>query len=613
MRRLFIPVLAILAVPGLMAAQRGGAPPGGRALFSTDSIQIGLVSPSPDGRWLAFDGTVHGRSSLYIVPSGGGEPRKLFADSFDDRHPRWYPRGDRIAFLSSRVNGVMSIAVDPARGVTIGSPARVSLDPCNMFDVSPDGRRIACFWGAGNVRPRLTLLPSTGGPARTLVSGTMPLDYPRFSRNSDSVYYTAMPAQQSGTSMLMAVAVDGGRPRTVLRRPRSVFMGLLADPVADRVYARSAPGTDRDYVLRLNGDTVGTVPKLGGPIFVSYTPDGRVLKSRSRVSANIRLVPLGGGAPVDVTPVDDTNYYYPNQWTRDGRLLVEGETGKLFLWNSAAAPAPIDIHPVNAPAGWAAPDTPWSMSPDGSRLILRVPSARGFSFSSYDVNTRRLTPLVEGAEPGTSAWFDSRTGNLYLSERRGSSIVVSQVADGAPRLVGTVPAATSGNANIAVFGPRVVYSVPAGDSTVYFVAGASGRARRILAVPGSFQQTVFSADGRFLAAHGSRGSRDYVLIVPFDSATARPAGAARLVPTDAVWDLAFTPDNQSIVAIQEDGMSNRTRIIRIPVQPGGRVTTIGPTGQTFWDAFLSPDGKYVAIPLEHDRGATLWSLPVTRQ
>jgi hypothetical protein len=49
------------------------------------------------------------------------------------------------------------------------------------------------------------------------------------------------------------------------------------------------------------------------------------------------------------------------------------------------------------------------------------------------------------------------------------------------------------------------------------------------------------------------------------------------------------------------------RIRRIPIDPKESVSTIGPTDATFWDAYLSPDGKYVAIPVQRSHGSTIWA------
>ncbi len=81
------------------------------------------------------------RSEIWIVPSTGGEPRRL--TSSDDRQPRWSPDGRRIAFLGRRPDTalpqihVLDMSGGESRPVTT-APAAVG-----SFKWSPDGRFIA--------------------------------------------------------------------------------------------------------------------------------------------------------------------------------------------------------------------------------------------------------------------------------------------------------------------------------------------------------------------------------------------------------------------------------------------------------------------------------------
>jgi Tol biopolymer transport system component/predicted Ser/Thr protein kinase len=65
---------------------------------------------SPDGRWVAFDSTREGASSLWRVPASGGQLEKLTES--EGCCPRWSPDGTLVYYagLGSRANNVWSVA-----------------------------------------------------------------------------------------------------------------------------------------------------------------------------------------------------------------------------------------------------------------------------------------------------------------------------------------------------------------------------------------------------------------------------------------------------------------------------------------------------------------------
>ena len=57
---------------------------------------------SPDGSQIAFTATVAGNTDVYVVPTAGGDPKRLTYHPGTDRVRGWTPDGRRVVFASGR-------------------------------------------------------------------------------------------------------------------------------------------------------------------------------------------------------------------------------------------------------------------------------------------------------------------------------------------------------------------------------------------------------------------------------------------------------------------------------------------------------------------------------
>lgn len=96
---------------------------------------------SPDGEWIAFTGGYDGNSDVYVIPTKGGEPKRLTYEGTADIVLDWTPDG-RIAYGSSYGNHTertMRLWTVSPKG---GMPRRTAIAEVAEASYSPDGKTL---------------------------------------------------------------------------------------------------------------------------------------------------------------------------------------------------------------------------------------------------------------------------------------------------------------------------------------------------------------------------------------------------------------------------------------------------------------------------------------
>jgi tricorn protease len=101
-----------------------------RELSASRHGVVGTPSWSPDGKWLAYSKPDASRTTdIYLVPSTGGEEKKVTFDSFGEAGPRFSPDGRKLYFLRNESTQTGQAAGVPSIHIYAVTLERLERDP----------------------------------------------------------------------------------------------------------------------------------------------------------------------------------------------------------------------------------------------------------------------------------------------------------------------------------------------------------------------------------------------------------------------------------------------------------------------------------------------------
>lgn len=176
---------------------------------------------SPDGKWITFDSRVEGHAAIFVIPSVGGDPKRITPGDGPNVVPFWSHGGEWIYFASNRTARHQLWRIHPD-----GSDAvQVTRDGGFYAEDTPDGKTIYYTKQRDSVTS-LWRISFDGSNARQVAA---PVLDRCFAVTSRGVYFasasnTAVPPELRFLPFGSREAID------VTRLPQPIMYGLAVSP-----------------------------------------------------------------------------------------------------------------------------------------------------------------------------------------------------------------------------------------------------------------------------------------------------------------------------------------------------------------------------------------------
>ena len=309
----------------------------GRAVVPEDLQRIrGVSDPqiSPDGLRIAFVVTTLSQdrdeyaSTIWVVNTEGGEPRRFTSSAKRDTAPRWAPDGTRLAFVSDREpNKKPQLYVMPADG---GEPVRLTDIRNGLYGGwgaawSPDSTRLAFMSLVGGWQePEREDERGNSRPARVITTAKYKFD-------GEGFIHDRQP-------QIFVVAAEGGEPRQITEgdfpsgRPAWSPDGTTIAFASERHETRDDDWADDIYTVGADGRDLRRLTDTAGPMWSPmFAPAGQSVvyvgtgfPTVDGRNSRLFSVMMDGGKPTCLTAGLDYPHWETTRpaWSTDGRFVL---------------------------------------------------------------------------------------------------------------------------------------------------------------------------------------------------------------------------------------------------------------------------------------------------
>ena len=331
--------ISIFVVPAL------GGPE--RKLYSGSSAFLALyeygnaLSWSPDGKYLAFSGqrSPGEPNSIFLLTLESLETRQITsppAGFLGDSTPAFSPDGKLLAFVRGASSRDVEIYVVPTAG---GEVKRLTFDNRSGRSLAwtADGHDIVfSLWFYGNLR--LWRVSASGGTPEQLAVGGEGGSTLAISRQGDRLAYS----QESRDTDIWRIGIAGsaGNPTRLISSTRPDYGPQYSPDGKQIAFTSGRSGSNEIWVCDADGLNPVQLTSFAGPDVGSprWSPDGRQIAFDSVATGNrdIFVISAEGGKPRRLT--EDSSDEVRPSWSRDARWIYFG-SNRTSDWQIWKAPA----------------------------------------------------------------------------------------------------------------------------------------------------------------------------------------------------------------------------------------------------------------------------------
>jgi tricorn protease len=428
---------------------------------------------SPDGDWIAFTGEYDGNVDVYVMPSKGGDPRRLTWHPDDDVAVGWTPDSKRVLFRSSRdaFATIDRLYTVPIEG---GWPEVLPMWRGEDGWFSPDASRIAYVpnlkwqtawkrYRGGQTTPIYILrlndlalekiprqnsndsspvwfgdtvyfLSDRNGPVTLFAYDTKSktvrqvienkgLDLKRVSAGPDALVYEQFGGiyllePKTGKSIRIAIQVSSDLPAT---RPHF-------EKVADTIRNAGISPTGVRAVFEARGEVL-TVPAEKGDARnltrttsaaehdPAWSPDGKWIAFFSDESGEyaLHIVDQSGSGPVKkINLGNPPSYFYRPIWSPDSKKIAYSDKRLNFWYVDVEKGRPVKVDTDRYDDSEISLSEAWS--PDSQWLTYSKFLRNHFrAVFVYSLNSGSVSQITDGLGDARYPVFDKRGKELFFA------------------------------------------------------------------------------------------------------------------------------------------------------------------------------------------------------